>query len=257
MALLVCSIPTPCFANNTTEELYELYELQPQSSCDANVLKTLHDYNTTKKQAIMYSNLLALSANHINEEELLRQVQYYENQLNNSYNRSFDQIIRLEDELLNAKERYNNAVEINKRKLKLVSVNVAPVTYEECQEAKALYQKYTVSQNLGDFKLDNAPLETYKNIQNIDDATIYNVAPDTMVRSIFNGKVTSISENTIVISDADYVSVHYKGINNIAVHVNDNVTQGQPLGLSESKLLVGIDFNGQHRSLAKLLSRSR
>lgn len=255
--LLIASLlfTTPCFANTTTE-LRSLYGVSSNSTIDPEVIHTLRNYEETKKVAVMYNNLMALSHNDIPTEQLKVDVKVCENNLRHAYGKSFDDIVRLEENYLTAKQAYSDAIHVNHRTVSTVSVDLTPVTTEEYKAAQETLQHYQQSQEIGTLSPNGVPVQEYIGVSHSHDATTFTTDPNQLVRSIYNGTVTDVSSNSITISDVDDISVKYKGLTDIAVDVGDTITQSQPIGLTTYKLFVGIDFNGDHRNIKPILKEA-
>lgn len=258
LALLLV-FPYTVYADSASD-LYKKYDMKYEQKYPTNVLSTIAKYQNAKKYVYMYQYVIeseydtSIIENRIKTFE--KELKDTEKKLLDGYDKSISDIYELEEKYSNAKAKLADA----KKSLKNCKVDYKPPkskdvpSYAEYSEAcmtKSLVDNQNELGNISDMKY---PTETACLIADQTKTSMtFETANNTIVQSVFNGKIISVSDdNEVTISHHNKIYSHYKGLNSVVVSVGDEVKQGQVIGTSSSQFTLQLKVGGKLVDVSKL-----
>lgn len=248
LSILFCNC-TPLAA--TTDDLYHLYDVKPEHTISEDVMNVLNSAYKTQRKAVSmkhFENIVIKSKEVLKAEECMNEVSQ---NLIASYDKSYDEIISLEEEYEKAKQNYLRLKSTLNNDFKLNEISINAPSKEAYREAYALFDAYKSKKELG--ALSGNTVVNSASVTQYPDCTQFSVKTMSPIYSLYNGVVIESERMRVTISTVDNVLVRYQGVLFSDVEVGDVVKQGQVIGKFNNNLSVGISLNNKHCNLAKVL----
>lgn len=259
--VILLTTQTTCRAETCTD-LYKVYGEDYEVSYPKETIEVIQEYNYAEKYLVKYYNIAKCEYDTTELLErrkfLKKELAELESKLVSGYYLSLDEIRSLECDYVEIKERL---VDINKS-LKTYdpikeSIDVSSVPtktqYDEAMVTKTRIDRQAEIGVIDDIKLpfDGRALLSDSN----DNSITYAVANNTKVLALFNGEISSITDDTMSVDCYNGVIARFKGITSPMVAVGQYVKQYTPIGYSSNKVTVSLELHNNPVDISKILKR--
>ena len=241
-AVLFCVVisNSTCYAANT-KALYTLYGKEYSPKYPKGVSETIAKYDSAMRYLTMYhyikgvANSSDILASRV--KELKKELDDIKNKLTLGYFKDTSEIYDLEERYSTLYDQYSGYMQtLQTFSVKDESINLKDVpTYKEYCYALELKKLYSGEHNLGSVLVKYPVVGDVKSVSKTKKGIRLKVN-DAKVQSIFNGRVTNVSNNSVTVSHYDGIYSYYGNLHKIRVHVGDSVSQGSQLGVATSSV---------------------
>lgn len=251
-AVLFCVVisSSTCYAANT-KALYTLYGKEYSPKYPKGVSETIAKYDSAMRYLKMYHYIdgVASSSDILSAriKDLKKELDTIKDKLTLGYFKDTNEIYELEEKYSTLYKQYSGYMETLQTfsvKGETVNLKDAP-TYKEYCYALEMKKLYSGEHNLGSVHMKYPVVGEVKSIEKTKQGVRLEVS-SAKVQSIFNGRVTNVSNNSVTVSHYDGIYSYYGNLHKIKVHVGDSVSQGSVLGTAASsvelRLMVGNEI---------------
>lgn len=234
IAALLMSSSITCYAANT-KSLYLLYDIEYRPKYPKGVSETIAKYDAAMRYIMMYRYIdsMADTSGVLSKRitELKDRLDVIQDKLRSAYFLDINEIYALEEEYKVLHSQYAGYVEAMKTMSTKDESNVLDdvPTYKEYCYALELKKLYSGEHNLGAVMIKYPVNKKVDAVSKTKQGILLKVN-DATVSSIFNGRVTNVSNHSVTVSHYDGIYTYYGNLHDIDVNVGDSLSQGSPIG---------------------------
>ena len=249
---------------STASDLYKFYGKELVVEYPKGVTETISKYQAAQRYVKQFRYVADAEYDYSILESRIADSQsnldYATNQLASGYHLDLETIYGLEDVYCQAVKQLDEAVSANtfydiNYQLPIDTSQNLYSDYSAAVQIKSLVDKRC---DIG--KLTNLEYPVLSNayILDSDDTSVtFMQLADSVFTSLFNGKVSSVDETSIVVNHYNGIFTHYSYVKKPIVEVGDIVSQGQPIGYTYTRLTVKLSVDDELQDIARLFKESR
>ncbi len=224
-----------------TKALYTLYGKEYSPKYPKGVSETIAKYDSAMRHLTMYHYIdgVANSSDILSAriKALKKELDAIKDKLTLGYFKEANEIYELEEKYSTLYKQYSGYMKTLQTfsvKDKSINLKDAP-TYKEYYYALEMKKLYSGEHNLGSVHIKYPVVGEVKSTAKTKQGIKLKVS-NAKVQSIFNGRVTNVSNNSVTVSHYDGIYSYYGNLHKIKVHVGDSVSQGSVLGTAASSV---------------------